>query len=199
MRTDLSTVELYWIPLGAGHHSVRINGLVYEAFTSALERRARCDLYHSVLVVCLPDGNYWIEMTPVPDNHGVERGVVAEGPVGSRLLGRSRLFRYEIRRWWDGVVPDLDFAVGSPIRVSDDSGVAHRIFDLLPTVPRHVWGRDVLDVGDMWSCNSVVSWTLASAGVDTSAIPMPPKGRAPGWDAGLAAALPLSEASSTAA
>ena len=188
VTTRPQSVELYWIPLGAGHHSVRTNGIVYEAVRAAFEGRPRCDLYHSVLRVRVPSGSYWIEMTPVPDRNGAMRGVVGEGPVGLRVLGRSRLFRYEIRRWRDGVVPDLDYAVGSPIRISEESSVANRVLDLLPTVPRHVWGRDVLGVGDMWSCNSVMSWTLASAGVDVTSIPLPAKGRAPGWDAGLAAA-----------
>ena len=185
-----SSVDLYWIPLGAGHHSVRINGIVYETVKAAIERRLRCDLYHSVLCLRVPSGSYWVEMTPTPDCSGADRGVVAEGPVGLQVLGRSRLFRYEVRRWRDGVVPDLDYAVGDPVRVSDDDHLARRVFDLLPAVPCHVWGRDVLHVGDMWSCNSVVSWALASAGVDVTAIPLPPNGRAPGWDAGLAAASP---------
>src|SRR5690242_19750603 len=99
----MNGVDLYWIPLGAGHHSVRFNGMVYEAVRAAIERRTRCDLYHSVLAIELPAGRYWVEMTPVPDRHGDQRGVVSEGPVGVHSLARARLFRYEIRRWRDGV------------------------------------------------------------------------------------------------
>lgn len=42
-------VDLYWLPLGAGGHSVRLNGRVYEAIAARLERRPSCDLYHSAL------------------------------------------------------------------------------------------------------------------------------------------------------
>ncbi len=44
-------------------------------------------------------GGSLIEMTPIPDRHGDRRGVVAEGAVGSRWLGKLRRFRYEIHRW----------------------------------------------------------------------------------------------------
>ncbi len=44
-------VDLYWLPLGAGGHSVRFNGRVYEALVATVERRTRCDLYHSALEV----------------------------------------------------------------------------------------------------------------------------------------------------
>jgi hypothetical protein len=98
-------VDLYWLPLGAGGHSVRLNGLVFEAVVARLERRPPCDLYHSALVVRSPSGRYVIEQAPVRDNDGAERGVVAEGAVGSRLAGRFRIFRYEVRRWRDGVIP----------------------------------------------------------------------------------------------
>jgi hypothetical protein len=40
----------------------------------------------------------------------------------------------------------------------------------------------------MWSCNSVISWVLTRAGIDIGAIPLPPHGRAPGWDAGITVA-----------
>ncbi|HEX4905488.1 MAG TPA: hypothetical protein VFU93_08550 [Acidimicrobiales bacterium] len=185
---EAGSVDLYWIPLGAGHHSVRCNGIVYEALHATIERRARCDLYHSVLAIDLEPDRFWVEMTPVPDGHGDWRGVVAEGPVGVRAFGRLRLFRYEIRRWRDGVVPDLAYAVASPIRLTDDAVVARRVFDVLPRVPTLVWGRDERATGDMWSCNSVISWTLSTAGIDVAGIPLPPRARAPGWHAGVALA-----------
>ncbi len=47
-------IDLYWLPLGAGGHSVRLNGLVFEAVVARLERRTACDLYHSALVVTAP-------------------------------------------------------------------------------------------------------------------------------------------------
>jgi hypothetical protein len=86
-------VDLYWLPLGAGGHSVRLNGRVFEAVTARLERRRPCDLYHSALEVRVPEGRFVIEMTPVRDSNGAERGVVAEGAVGTRWAGHFRIFR----------------------------------------------------------------------------------------------------------
>lgn len=181
-------VDLYWIPLGAGGHSVRFNGMVYEAVSALITRRPRRDIFHTALIITVPSGRFTIEMTPVPDGDGASRGVVAEGPVGFRMAGRLRLFRYEVRCWRDGNIPDLGFAVASPIHLADDGVVALRVLDLLPAVPTHTWGRDELGVGDMWSCNSIISWALTTAGIDTDSITFPPNARAPGWDAGVSAA-----------
>jgi hypothetical protein len=181
-------VDLYWLPLGAGGHSIRLNGRAYEAVVAAFQRRSRRDLYHSALVVDVPDGRFVIEQTPIPDGQGRERGVVGEGPVGSRWARHLRIFRYEIRRWRDGVILDLDEAVESPCHVTDDSFVAQRLLDLVPSVPMAVWGRDELHTGEMWNSNSLISWLIVSAGLDPATAPLPVRGRAPGWDAGIAAA-----------
>ena len=61
---ELSSVELYWLPLGAAGHSVRLNGRVYEALVARLERRTSFDLYHSALVVWVPEGRFVIEQAP---------------------------------------------------------------------------------------------------------------------------------------
>jgi len=37
--------------------------------------------------------------------------VAAGGAVGARWAGRFRIFRYEVRRWLDGVIPDVGEAV----------------------------------------------------------------------------------------
>src|SRR6478736_5357237 len=59
--------DLYWLPLGAGGRSVRLNGRVFEAVAARIEGRAACDLYHSALEGHLPEtGRFVIEMTPVP-------------------------------------------------------------------------------------------------------------------------------------
>jgi hypothetical protein len=114
--------------------------------------------------------------------------VVAVGPVGVRAAGRCRWFRYEIRCWPDGIIPDLDEAVDSPVRVCTDVGTARRIVEILPTIPTPVWGRDEARAGEMWNSNSVIAWVLTSSGVDTSRLTPPVGGRAPGWVAGLAVA-----------
>jgi hypothetical protein len=181
-------VDLYWIPLGAGAHVVRVSGKVYEATTAFLGRRSRCALYHTALQVGVPHARFAIESAPIRDGDGRARGVVAEGPVGTVWAGRFRLFRYEIRRWRDGSIPDAEEAVSSPVRVADGLAPAQRVLDLVPSVPTPVWGRDELRTGDMWNSNSVISWLLERASVDTQDLRPPPGGRAPGWDAGLVVA-----------
>ena len=113
-RPDGAAVDLYWLPLGAGGHFVRLNGRVFEAVAARAARRPACDLYHSALEVRVAAARFVIEQAPVRDARGEQRGVVAEGPVGTRWAGRFRIFRYEIRRWRDGRIPDIDEAVGSP-------------------------------------------------------------------------------------
>jgi hypothetical protein len=181
-------VDLYWLPLGAGGHSVRYNGRVYEAVVAAFERRARCDLYHSALEVRVPRGRYVIEMTPVVGGGRGDHGVVARGSVGSRVLGWADFFRYEVRRWRDGEIPDVADAVESPRRLTGDATLAGRMLELVPRVPTPTWGRDELRTGDMWNSNSLISWLLVSSGVDIERVPLPVGGRAPGWDAGIVVA-----------
>ena len=178
----VSTVDLYWLPLGAGGHSVRLNGKVFEYFSAALARRDRRDLYHSALIVTTEEASWTIELGP--ERRG-EHGRVTGGSVGSVILGRLRLFRYEARCWRDGLIPDIEEAVASPVRLSNDSEVAARILALAPKIPTLVWGRDELGTGEMWNSNSVTSWLLERSGVETDQIRMPPNGRAPGWDAGV--------------
>ena len=184
MSQALAAVDLYWIPLGAGAHVVKASGTVYEALCAFAQRREPCDLYHSALEVTVPDARFVIEQAPIPDRNGDRRGVVAEGPVGTRWAGRFRMFRYEIRRWRDGSIPDIRAAVGSPIRLSDDPAVARRILEVLPSIPTPVWGRDEFNTGEMWNSNSVISWVLARSGVAIASLHPPTHGRAPGWHAG---------------
>ena len=178
-------VDLYWIPLGAGGHSVRFNGRVFEAIEAARQHRQRCDLYHAALVVELDGDRYTIEIAPSPDADEASRGVVATGAVGSRYVGWLRLFRYEVRCWRGGSIPDLGEAVGGPRRLTSDPLFARRLLDLVATVPRPVWGRDELKAGEMWNSNSVIAWLIATSGLPTNLLQPPPGGRAPGWFAGL--------------
>ena len=181
-------VDLYWLPLGAGGWFVRGNGKAYEALAAARDRRQRADLYHSALIVTVAEARFAIESAPVPRGDPAGRGVVCEGAVGHRALGRFRSFRYEVRCWRDGVIPDIDEAVDSPLRVTDEQAAARRLLDLVPRLLRPVWGRDELGSGDMWNSNSVVSWLLAATGLDVDSIRPPTGGRAPGWAAGVVAA-----------
>jgi hypothetical protein len=162
---------------------------MYEAVAARLQRRRARDLYHSALQVEVRGAKYVIEQAPVHDWSGKERGVVADGAVGSRWAGRFRIFRYEIRLWPGGHIPDVAEAVDSPRRLTSDEDRARRVLDLVPQVPTPVWGRDELATGEMWNSNSVIAWVIARSGIDTEAIKPPTGGRAPGWQAGLVVAL----------
>lgn len=179
-------LALYWVPLGAGTSVVRLSGRIYEAIGATLQRRARSALYHAALIARCDGDEVTVEVAPVPDGNGrVARGVVAEGAVGDRRLGRWRVFRYEVRCWSGGVIPDLAYAVASPAIVSTDTDRVTAVLDRLAAVPTPVWGRDELGLGDMWNSNSVVAWTLATSGLDIATLAPPTGGRAPGWRAGL--------------
>ena len=192
----MDSVDLDWIPLGAGGHCVRFNGRVYEAIKATGAHRQRCDLYHSALVVELRGERYAIEVAPSPDGNGASRGVVGTGPVGSRRLApaasvpvRSALLarrldpRSRLRRR------------GGARRLTGDPSVARRLLDHVAAVPRPVCGRDELDAGEMWNSNSVIAWLLATAGLQADLTPLPECGRAPGWEAGLVVATRCAERS----
>jgi hypothetical protein len=189
MTASASGLDLYWIPLGAGQRVVRTSGKLYERLVARAARRPRRDLYHSALVATTAEGRVTIEMAPQPNSRGrSDRGVVVEGAVGSRWLGRLRVFRYEVRRWSDGEIPDLPFAVASPVPLTEDPQRIAEVLDLVALVPAPVWGRDELRLGEMWNSNSVVSWVLTHAALLDAVGGFPWNGRAPGWDAGVAAA-----------
>jgi hypothetical protein len=181
-------VDLYWLPLGAGGHCVRLCGGVFEAVAAGLERRSACDLYHSALEVRAPAGRFVIEIAPIAGSNGAARGVVAEGPVGSRWAGRLRIFRYEVRCWRGGIIPDVEEAVESPRRLTSDPERAQQVLALVAEVPIPVWGRDELGAGEMWNSNSVIAWLIARCGLAAESIQIPAGGRAPGWHAGLVVA-----------
>jgi hypothetical protein len=180
-----AAVDLYWIPLGAGGHCVRFNGRVFEAIAAAHQHRRRRDLYHVALVAELDGEGYTIELAPSPNADEASRGVVGTGAVGSRHAGRLRMFRYEVRCWRGGTIPDLGEAVGGPRRLTAEPRVARRLLDLVATVPRPVWGRDELKAGEMWNSNSMIAWLVSAAGLPTGRLRPPGNGRAPGWHAGL--------------
>jgi hypothetical protein len=183
------TVALVWIPVGADGTGLVIAGSRwYERLVARRERRAPAALYHAALLVDVDGVGFAIEVAEAWGHPPGERGVVAEGPVGLRALGRWPLFRYEVRCWRGGAVPDLDHAVGAPHTWRAPEGGAARLVQLTADVPRLVWGRDELGVGDMWNSNSVAAWLLVRSGHDVDHVRPPVGGRAPGWRAGLVAA-----------
>lgn len=184
-RGGQARLDLYWVPVGAGGHVVRVSCRAFEALAARHEHRQPRDLYHAALELELGSQRYVIEMAPVWGTPAPERGAVLEGPVGLRWLGRSRWFRYEVRRWRGGVIPDASYAVGGARTLSEDAGAVERLLELVPASPALVWGRDELRTGDMWNSNSLVSWLLARSELLPVGLGPPEGGRAPGWTAGL--------------
>ncbi len=186
-------LDLYWIPLGAGERPgqsvVRVSGWIFETLAALIDRRPRQRLFHSALIAASDAGTITVEMAPIPGAAGSsDRGVVAMGPVGVRWLRKFRIFRYEVRCWPNGEIPDLAYALASPVLISDVPSLVQQVLESLSEVPTPVWGRDELRTGEMWNSNSVIAWALARSGLDGVAGPPPENGRAPGWDAGLAVA-----------
>lgn len=185
-----TSVDLFWLPLGAGGHFVAFNGRCYETLLARVQRRPAQPLFHAALTIQTQAARYVVELAPVIGMGDRPRGVVATGPVGARWAGRSKAFRYEVRLWDGGEIPDIAYAVDSPVRLSTDPAVVGRLLTLAPTVPRLTWGRDESGTGDMWNSNSVISWLLVRGGVGEAVSIQPPQGgRAPGWDAGIAVAV----------
>ena len=78
--------------------------------------------------------------------------------------------------------------LASSERLSVNPLLARRLLDLVGALPSPVWGRDELGTGEMWNSNSVIAWLLARSGLPMDGIHPPAGGRAPGWEAGRAAA-----------
>lgn len=190
-------IYLYWLPLGAGGVGfVRMNGRIYESIKARLERRQPLDLYHTALEIRVPEGRFTVENAwPSPDADVASRGVVLEGPVFSRQLSRFRPFRYEVRCWREGVIPDADEAVAVQL-LSAETEQARLLLRMVASTPAMIWGRDELGSGEMWNSNSVVAYLLIRAGVPAMSIEIPSGGRAPGWESGVELARRLKASSS---
>lgn len=63
MRQPESTsIDLFWLPLSAGGHLVRLNGRVFEALSALRQRRPRCDLYHTALEIRVRDERFTVDL-----------------------------------------------------------------------------------------------------------------------------------------
>lgn len=186
--TTQDGIRLHWIPLGAGSRVVPRCGRAYERLVALRAGRVPQPLFHAALEVTRDEVTSVIEMAPAWADGDADRGVVREGPVGLRWLGRLRWFRYEVRCWPHGRIPDLAWAVGAPTILSTDPEAALVVAELVRTVPELTWGRDELGLGEMWNSNGLVAWLLSRAGADVSGLVPPDGGRAPGWGAGIALA-----------
>lgn len=179
---------LWWLPVGGGGHVVVHTSRWWEAMVARRDHRPPQPLFHTALEVFATGSRHLIEMTPAFRQHTDPHAIVATGPVGSPVLGCTRLFRYQVRCWENGVIADRAVAVDAPQRIALTTDSACAVLTHVHTVPTLTWGRDVFGIGDMWNSNSVISWLLCTAGIDASTIAPPAAGRAPGWASGIAAA-----------
>lgn len=182
------SVELLWLPVGAETSRFQQASLrLWETLEAARCRRPRTALVHSALRVRTTDGtSFAIELTPE-----FQRGAApptATGPVGLRLLGRLKLFRWALQCTPGGVFPDEQWATGDPMVLSTDCSTAEAILDLAREIPRYTWGRRRPGTGEMWTSDSVIAWLLVRAGIDLAGVGPPPGTRAPGWNAGMVVA-----------
>lgn len=184
----LAQATLWWIPVGAGGHIVVHTSRWWELIRARRDRRAPRPLFHAALEVAVENTRYVIEMTPAWGNRERFRGVVATGPVGSRVLGISRMFRYEVRCWEKGTILDVGMAVGGPVVFQLADAHARALVARVPSIPRFTWGRDVFSIGDMWNSNSLVAWLLQTSGFEAVRLSPPGTGWAPGWLSGVMAA-----------
>lgn len=180
-------VRLWWLPVGAGGHVVIHTSRWWERWRAWREHRAPQPLFHAALEVDTGTVRWVVEMAPAWGRHPVPRGVVAVGPVGSRVLAASSLFRYEVRCWPDGIIDDLAYAAEPPVVFALSAAHAEALLRRTAQVPRLVWGARTPG-GDMWNSNSLVAWLLQTAGIDAARLQPPGGGRAPGWAAGVEAA-----------
>ena len=181
-------VELWWLPVGAGGTIVAHTSRWWEQLRAYRERRPPRQLLHAALELFTGDQRYVIEMMPQWGQPPEASGVVATGPVGLRMLGRFRMFRYQARAWPQGILPDREYAVAAPTVIPLSPAQARTLLDTLHTLPIHTWGRSLAPSGDMWNSNSLVAWILCQVGIDATTITPPVGGDAPGWAAGVVAA-----------
>ena len=178
-----AAIDLYWLPLGAGGHSVRVNG-------KNLRSGRR---------VARPSRS----LRPLPLR---PPGVRARGTIRDRAgtgVGRRRPRRHYQgrRRNTRGptfpALPLRDPALarrGHPgrRRGGREPSPPERRSRLRASAARAGAaganariGIDELGAGEMWNSNSTISWLLARTGLDVEAIQPPARGRAPGWQAGI--------------
>ncbi len=183
-EADDCFIDLFWLPVGAGTPRAQQFSLAcWEAVAALLSRRKRAALYHPALKMRQGAVTYTLELTPV--FVGEPAAPAMTGPVGLRAAGRFKLFRYQLRCYEADSLPDEEWAVESPIRLSTECELVERIREAAATVPPHAWGRRAPGTHEMWTSASVVSWLLTECGIDAGAIALPRGGRAPGWQAGL--------------
>ena len=187
-RPGRCSLDLYWLPVGAGTSTFQQMSLrLWEAIEAARARRPRAALFHCALKLTTAySGAFTLEMTP--DFVKSRWPAVATGPVGVAGADRVALFRYALRCVPGETLPDEEWAIESPVRLSQDCSSVERVLELTREVPRFVWGRRAPHTSEMWTSDAVISWLLVRAGIDLRDVVPPIGGRAPGWLAGIAVA-----------
>lgn len=180
---ETAYLDLSWIPVGAGTHFQRASLLLYESVAAAISRRPRASLVHAGLKLAIDGRQYTFEVMPAPPGPNHRREVT--GPVGVRPAGRLRLFRYQAVLDESPALPDQQWAIGQPLRLTTNPDTIARIIELRLQIPAYTWGRRRPGHSEMWTSDSAVSWLLGSAGIDVRAIDIPQGTRAPGWFAGI--------------
>jgi len=179
---------LWWIPVGAGSRVVPYTSRLWERAEALVNRRRPRALFHAALEIVTGDERFLVEMAPAWGVPAPVRGVVATGPVALTTLGRSHFFRYEVRSWKDGVLPDREWAVGGPRRIELSGSQAEEMLQAVPRVPRLIWGRRTRGSREMWNSNSLIAWLMHEGGIDATQFSPPSEGWAPGWSTGIAVA-----------
>ena len=137
----MSGVDLHWLPLGAGGW-LRVNGGVCEAREAAIRRCSRYDLPFRARSG-RPERSISIEETPVADDRGGQRGLVAKGAwvAGRRHRGEAVLDLYDLTR------PSMSAWTGSR-RISSPWRVIRSVRRPTAVTPRTpCWHAKVIDRG----------------------------------------------------
>jgi hypothetical protein len=120
---ETARVNLYWLPLGAGGHSVRLNGRVFEWFAARFEHRDRSDLVGCANSVPCPDLPICreIEFTnPTAPTAATTRAAPGACPRASTFfMGDNRSQSWDSR--WSGTVPCHDL-IGNVVEIKRASG-----------------------------------------------------------------------------
>jgi hypothetical protein len=178
-----SWVDLYWLPVGAGTRFQKTSLRLYESIAARLSHREPQTLVHAGLVGSLDGERFTLELMPALPGANADGEVT--GPVGVRLAGRVRIFRYQVCLSAKDVLPDQEWAVAPALRLTEGAELVRRLRTQARRVPSYTWGRKRRGHPEMWTSDSAVSWILATAGIDAAAIRVPSGCRAPGWRAGL--------------
>lgn len=180
-------VALHWIPVRG---SVGGNILQFASRWIAPNPERR-DVYHCALKISTREADespvYIVELTHYARGRKQARtGQVKSGFAGPRFLHAITGPVYGVRKWRNGQMVDEHKTVPHPIVITRNCAHVRELLNLVESVPTRPYGS--LEFGELWTCNSAISWLLCRALGRPPEISVPPNGIAPGWQAGIAAA-----------